>query len=81
MRFTKRPSSPNLTQDDNLPPGTPAWITAELIALTMRTWQPYYATVVSPEDAVKMITAFGGLIGVLSRGPSDETFRGAGAGE
>ena len=31
-----------------VPAGTPDWITAELIAQTIRVWQPYYAAVLTP---------------------------------
>ena len=47
--------------------GTPAWITPELIAWTIRVWQPHYETRLTPEDAVIMIQNVGRLIGILSR--------------
>jgi hypothetical protein len=53
---------------DELPRmAVPAWITPELIDHTIRTWQPYYATRLTPEDAVTMILNVGRLLDVLSR--------------
>jgi len=51
-----------------VPAGTPDWITAELIAQTIRVWQPYYAAVLTPEEAVTMIQSVGRLFGSLSSG-------------
>jgi len=45
----------------------PAWITPELIRLTIEVWQPYYATRLTAEDAVIMIQNVGRLCVVLSR--------------
>ncbi len=50
-----------------VPAGTPHWITAELIEATIRVWQPYYDTVISPEEAVAMIQSAGRLINALSK--------------
>lgn len=38
-----------------LPPATPAWITPELVALTLRTWQPYYGRTLSAEECIEII--------------------------
>ena len=51
-----------------VPAGAPDWITPELIEATIRVWQPYYAEVLSPEDAVTMILDVGRLFEVLSSG-------------
>ena len=51
-----------------VPAGTPEWITADLIEQTIRVWQPYYASVVTAEDAVTMIQAVGRLYQALSSG-------------
>jgi hypothetical protein len=62
--------------DSNRPPptvgvpacaGEPAWITPELVDLTLRVWQPYYETQLSRDDAIAIIRSVGRLIGVLSR--------------
>ena len=50
-----------------LPPGTPSWVTPELVQLTLKTWQPHYDYSLTPEDAVTMILSVGLLLGVLSR--------------
>ena len=51
-----------------VPAGTPDWITPELIEQTIRVWQPYYAELVTPEEAVTMILNVGRLYDVLSSG-------------
>lgn len=51
-----------------VPAGAPDWITPELIETTIRVWQPYYAEVLSPEDAVTMILDVGRLFDALSSG-------------
>lgn len=48
-------------------PATPAWITPELIAETIRVWQPYYRDPLAPEDAVVMMQSVGRLLKVLRR--------------
>ncbi len=49
-----------------VPAGAPDGITAELIEATIRTWQPYYTEVLTPEEAVTMITNVGRLFDALS---------------
>lgn len=51
-----------------VPAGTPEWITAELIEKTIRVWQPYYADLLSPEEAVTMILNADRLYQALSSG-------------
>lgn len=59
-----------------IPAGTPDWITADLIEATIRTWQPYYQTPLSTEDAIEMIRNAGLLFNVLaSHRPDIETSR------
>ena len=55
-------------QSGILPAGTPDWITAELIEQTIRTWQPYYATNITIEEAIEMIYTVGRLFNALSTG-------------
>jgi len=50
-----------------VPPGTPAWITPQLLAETIRTWQPYYEKPLTPEEAVAIIKSAGRLVDVLTR--------------
>lgn len=49
-----------------VPAGAPDWITQELIEATIRVWQPYYAEILSPEEAVEMIQSVGRLFQALS---------------
>jgi hypothetical protein len=51
-----------------VPAGTPDWITPELVEATIRTWQPYYREVITPEEAVTMIRSVGRLYDALSSG-------------
>ena len=37
------------------PPGTPDWITAELIDRTVRVWQPHYRELLTTDDAVERL--------------------------
>ena len=48
------------------PVGAADWITPELIEATIRVWQPYYAEILSPEEAVEMIQSVGRLFQALS---------------
>lgn len=52
--------------DSIVPAGSPDWITAELIEATIRTWQPYYREMITPEVAVEMIRSVGQLYQALS---------------
>ncbi len=47
--------------------GAPSWITAALIAQTLRVWQPYYAQRLTAADALGMLLDVGRLFGALSR--------------
>lgn len=51
-----------------VPAGAPDWITPELVEATIRTWQPYYKEVLTPEEAVTMILDVGRLFDALSSG-------------
>jgi hypothetical protein len=53
-----------------IPAGTPEWITPELVEETIRVWQPYYAEVLSPDEAITMIRNVGRLFQALSSGSS-----------
>jgi hypothetical protein len=52
----------------SVPPGTPDWLTAELIALTLHVWQPYYREPLTLEAAVEIIRSAGLLFEALRRG-------------
>jgi hypothetical protein len=51
---------------DALPPGTPQWITMDLVRETIRVWQPYYSAPISLDDAVTILSRIGQLFSVLS---------------
>lgn len=51
----------------SVPPGTPSWITAELIALTLKVWQKHYKEPLSLQDAVTILLNAEQLFGVLAR--------------
>ena len=54
------------SQRVTVPPGAPAWISAELIEETLRVWQPYYTGPLTTEDAIDIMQAAGQLVEVLS---------------
>lgn len=51
-----------------LPPGTPAWVTPQLVERTLRVWQPYYENPLTLNDALIMILAVGRLYEVVAPG-------------
>ncbi len=52
-----------------VPAGAPRWVTPELLADTLRVWQPYYGNL-TPQDALNIIVNVGNLFDVLrSRRP------------
>jgi hypothetical protein len=53
-----------------VPAGAPDWITPELIEHTIRVWQPFYRTALTPEEAVTMILNVDRLYAVLSSASS-----------
>lgn len=58
--------SPSTDIEPSVPPGTPSWITSELIALTLKTWQRFSQTLLTPQDAVTMILNVSQLQRVLA---------------
>lgn len=75
---THNPSLPNgmttaATVALVMPPGTPSWITPELVAMTLKVWQPFYTIALSVEEAVAIILSVGRLFRVFSGGTSNET--------
>lgn len=49
-----------------VPAGAPRWVTPELLADTLRVWQPYYGNL-TPQDALSIIMNVGNLFDVLRR--------------
>jgi hypothetical protein len=58
--------TPRGIRAEAMPPGTPSWITMDLVRETVRVWQPYYSTPISLDDAVTILTRVGQLFSVLS---------------
>lgn len=49
----------------SVPPGTPGWITRELIDKTISVWQRFYSNRLTAADAVEMLISVSNLFGVL----------------
>ena len=49
-----------------VPPGAPPWVSGALIEETIRVWQPYYAELLTAEDAVAIIQAVKQLLREIS---------------
>lgn len=64
-----------------VPAGAPTWVTEELIALTLKTWQPFYSQQLIESDALEMIMGVDQLFGVVSRDKQDEAIRSTGEGQ
>ncbi|AMV19264.1 hypothetical protein [Planctomyces sp. SH-PL14] len=60
--------SPSPSAAVPMPAGAPSWVTADLIAHTLRVWQRYYAEPLKPEDALAMILGVTELNRVISEG-------------
>lgn len=58
-----------------VPAGAPHWVTLELIEQTIRTWQPFYADQLIPEDALEIIMGADRMFDLLSKGHHNETIR------
>lgn len=65
-RLQTEPGGRGETPQQPLPPGTPEWITPELVDRTIRVWQPFYGKAqLSPADAVQILVGTGRLLAVL----------------
>lgn len=62
-----------------VPDGAPDWVTAELIADTLETWQPYYQITLTTEEALEIILSVGRFLdlAVLEQG-DDQAVSGLG---
>ncbi len=49
-----------------VPAGAPEWVTAELIADTVETWQPYYAADLTDDKSVAILQSVARLAQLLS---------------
>lgn len=77
MKQPKRQSEPRtaIHAAADVPPGTPAWITADLIQHTIRIWQPFYEHRLISEQAVEIIMSAGRMVDLLSSGDDHEAVR------
>ncbi len=50
-----------------LPAGTPAWITPELVEMTLDVWQPYCSHELTVTEAITILRNTGDLLAVLAR--------------
>jgi hypothetical protein len=66
-RHSRQVDLPSADPGD-VPPGSPSWVTSDLIADTIRVWQPYYRTPLTSADALEMIMNVGQLFEVLFEG-------------
>lgn len=48
-----------------IPDGIPSWITPELMAETVETWQPYYNHPLTPQEIADIIQNIGQLFDVM----------------
>jgi hypothetical protein len=62
--FTTVPDVPPGNLALAVPAGAPRWVTPELLADTLRVWQPYYGSLTS-QDALAIIMNVGSLFDVL----------------
>lgn len=71
-----RPAKKSITHSASapafeLPPGTPNWISAEMVLETLRVWQPKYQKPLTTEDAISILTNAARLLRALT--PDEET--------
>lgn len=57
----------------DVPPGLPGWVTPDLLELTLRVWQPYYAETLTMGDAAGMLTGVGRLLSILTDSPGSDS--------
>jgi hypothetical protein len=48
-----------------VPAGAPAWITPEIVADTIETWQPYYAVPLTVADSLEILQSVSRLLDAL----------------
>lgn len=63
-----RVERPQPRRRHGVPPGTPSWITPELIAQTLRVFQPRYKEPLTESDAVGILQNLGRLFDCLGKG-------------
>ena len=53
------------TYDIEPPPGSPAWVTSELLRDTIETWRPYYPEQLTVTDALDILLAVSRLVDTI----------------
>ena len=56
-----------------LSPGTPKWVTAELLTDTLETWQPHYAEELTDTDLLEILLSMSRLFDALQNHVLPET--------
>ena len=74
--YDQRPDGKTTDVDKD---AAPAWVTSELIAKTLRVWQPFYAKPLTPNDALEILLSAGQLVTALETGDGEETISRVGA--
>jgi hypothetical protein len=64
------PSRIPLEHQASMLEGAPAWVTEQLIASTLRVWQPFYNESLTAADALEILLGVGQLLDVLGN-PDD----------
>jgi hypothetical protein len=67
MKRTNSQRGEHSASADDPPRGAPVWITSDLIADTIATWQPYYGEPLTIDEAIAIIEEVGRLMESLSR--------------
>jgi hypothetical protein len=55
-----------------VPAGAPSWITAQLVELTIETWQPHYERPLTTEDALEILLNVDRLLALLEDSGDEE---------
>lgn len=65
-------TDPTQVLPPEVPEGAPPWVTPELIAHTLRVWQPFYQAQLIPEDALEIIMSVGRITELLASADGNE---------
>jgi len=64
-----------------VPPGAPSWVTPDLIAATLRTWQPHYEKSLTCDDALEILLSVAQVFEFLEEKDEQQSIPGAGPGQ
>lgn len=70
-----------VSDDISVPSGAPPWVTPELIAATLRTWQPRYHEKLTSLDALEILLNVARIFEILEERDEQQTISGAGPGQ